>query len=133
ESWLRGQGAGPFELLGHLADDALSVVRERASVVLVPSLFPETFGYAVAEAQLDARVVVASRIGALSELIAHEVSGLLVAPGDVAALIAATQRALADPGAAGWGEAAQAGARERFAPDKHAQGLLHIYEEAQRE
>ena len=132
ESWLRGQAGGTLELLGHLADDALAVVREHASVVLVPSLFPETFGYAVAEAQLDARVVVASRIGALSELIAHEVSGLLVPPGDVAALVAATQRALADPTAARWGEAAQARAREAFAPATHAQGLVRIYEEAVR-
>ena len=61
ESWLRGQPGDGMKLLGHLADDALAAVRERASVVLVPSLFPETFGYAVAEAQLDARVVVASR------------------------------------------------------------------------
>ena len=132
EAWLRDQGVANMNLLGHLTGDALAAVRGCASVVLVPSRFPETFGYAVAEAQLDARVVVASRIGALGELIEHEVSGLLVPPGDVAALVAATQRALTDPAAAGWGAAAQTRARAELSPAAHAQGLVRIYEEAVR-
>jgi len=132
EEWLRRRDAGNLRLLGHLAEDALAAVRERARVVIVPSLFPETFGYAVAEAQLDARAVVASRIGALGELIAHEVTGLLVPPGDGVALADATNRALADPAARAWGEAAQARAQTAFAPAAHAHGLVRIYEEAVR-
>lgn len=132
DAWLRGQAAGNVRLLGHLESDALAELRERASVVLVPSRFPETFGYAVAEAQLDARPVVASRIGALAELVEHEVTGLLVPPGDTAALVAATQRSLADPAADRWGETAQARARVAFAPAAHAAGLLKLYEEAMR-
>lgn len=132
EDVLRRADAGNLRLLGHLAEDALAAVRERASVVVVPSLFPETFGYAVAEAQLEARPVVASRIGALGELVTHEVTGLLVPPGDAAALAEAVGRALADPAASGWGEAAQARARTAFAPAAHAHGLVRIYEEAVR-
>jgi glycosyltransferase involved in cell wall biosynthesis len=132
EAWLRRQAGGDLMMLGHLTDTQLSDIRARADVVLVPSLFPETFGYAVAEAQLDARAVVASRLGALRELITHEVTGLLVPPGDGAALAEATKRALADPAARGWGEAAQAHARTAFAPAAHVQGLVRIYEEAVR-
>lgn len=132
EDWLRRADAGNLRLLGHLSEDALGAIRERASVVVVPSLFPETFGYAVAEAQLEARPVVASRIGALGELVTHETTGLLVPPGDAAALAGATARALADPAASGWGAAAQAHARTAFAPAAHAHGLVRIYEEATR-
>ena len=96
----------------------------------MPSLFPETFGYAVAEAQMDARPVVASRIGALTELVEHEVTGLLVTPGDGVALAQATKRVLAGPAAARWGEAARARAQAAFAPDAHTRGLRALYEEA---
>jgi glycosyltransferase involved in cell wall biosynthesis len=75
---------------------------------------------------------VASRIGALGELVTHETTGLLVPPGDAAALAGATARALADPAASGWGAAAQAHARTAFAPAAHAHGLVRIYEEAMR-
>jgi len=106
-------------------------VRARAAAVVVPSLFPETFGYAVAEAQLDARPVIASRIGALTELVEHEVTGLLVPPGDDAALVAATRNALAEPERARrWGEAARERARAAFAPEVHTRGLVAVYEEA---
>jgi glycosyltransferase involved in cell wall biosynthesis len=130
--WLVEQGGGSLRLLGHLASPALAAVRERAAVVVVPSLFPETFGYAVAEAQLEGRTVVASDIGALGELIEHGASGLLVHAGDGAALALATRRALEDPAAPGWGEAARARAVAAFAPRTHAGGLVAIYEEATR-
>ncbi len=132
EPWLRAHASDTLRLLGHLSSDALAAVRSHASAVLVPSLFPETFGYAVAEAQLEGRVVVASRIGALGELVQHEVTGLLVAPRDETAWIAATRRALADPSAAGWGEAARRAALAALSPDVHVRGLVAAYEAARR-
>ncbi|HXJ69238.1 MAG TPA: glycosyltransferase [Verrucomicrobiae bacterium] len=131
--WLADQANAGVRLLGHLGPQGLAAVRARAGAVVVPSLFPETFGYAVAEAQLDARAVIASRIGALGELVEHEVTGLLVPPGDDAALVAAARRTLAEPERArGWGEAARARARQAFDPGTHARGLIAIYEEALR-
>ena len=131
--WLADQANAGVRLLGHLGPHVLAAVRARAGAVVVPSLFPETFGYAVAEAQLDARAVIASRIGALGELVEHEVTGLLVPPGDDAALVAAARRTLAEPERArGWGEAARARARQAFDPDTHTRGLIAIYEEALR-
>jgi glycosyltransferase involved in cell wall biosynthesis len=132
EPWLRAHAGDSLRLLGHLASERLAAVRSRATAVLVPSLFPETFGYAVAEAQLEARVVVASRIGALGELVQHEVTGLLVTPGDEAAWIAGARRALADPSAAGWGEAARQAALRTLSPAAHTDGLVAAYEAARR-
>ncbi len=133
EAWLRAHAPANLRVLGHLEPAALAAIRSRASVVLVPSVFPETFGYAVAEAQFEARPVVASDIGAVGERVQHEVTGLLVPPGDAAALIAATQRVLAGPErAAAWGEAARQRALAELSPALHLNGLLAAYEEARR-
>lgn len=130
EGWLRSHAGPGLRLLGHLGSEALAAVRSRAAAVFVPSLFPETFGYAVAEAQLESRVVVASDLGALPELVRHEVTGLLVRPGDEAAWSAAVRRALADPAVPAWGDAARQQARRELAPGIHARGLVAAYEGA---
>jgi len=129
-AWLDREGGPGLRRLGHLASESLAAVLASASAVVVPSLFYETFGYAAAEPLLAARPVVASKIGALPELIEHEVTGLLAAPGDVEGIAALVRRALEDPAAARWGEAG----RERIArigdPRRHVEGLLAIYREA---
>ena len=58
---------------------------EQSNVVLIPSLF-ESFGYVAIEAALMKRPVVASATGGLAEIIIHNETGLLFAPGDVSAL-----------------------------------------------
>jgi len=124
------RAAPNLRLLGHLSDEDLAARRAAAAAVVVPSLFYEHFGYAAAEALLDARPLVASRIGALPELCEHEVTGLLVPPGDAAALAAAVARALDEPAARGWAAAGRARVLERGAPARHVEGLLAIYDEA---
>ncbi len=128
--WLHAPGEANLHLVGHLPDAALAGLRARATVVVAPSLFVEHFGYSVAEAMLDARPVVASRIGALPELVEHEVTGLLVEPGDGPGLAAAVQRALADRAAPRWGEAGRARVRRVGDPHAHLEGLLGVYGEA---
>src|SRR5262245_14645878 len=128
--WLGERSGGQLRMLGHLDGPALAAVRTRAAAVVVPSLFPETFGYAVAEAQLEGRIVLAPRIGALSELIEHETNGLLVPPGDAAALAQAVRRALDDPAAPRWGEVARERAARLYEPRTHVAGLLAVYAEA---
>jgi glycosyltransferase involved in cell wall biosynthesis len=128
--WLGERAGGQLRLLGHLGSSELAAVRTRASAVVVPSLFPETFGYAVAEAQLEGRVVVASRIGALGELIEHEANGLLAPPGDAAALAQAVRRALEDAAAPRWAQVARERAARLYEPRTHVAGLVAIYAEA---
>ena len=133
--WLEAQrGTGPANLqcAGYFSGEELRSLQAHAAVVVSPSLFYETFGYTVAEALLDARPVVASRIGALPELVEHEVTGLLAPPGDTAAHAEATRRALEDPAAARWGEAGRERVRRIGDVDAHVRGLLAIYEEARR-
>ena len=52
---------------------------------------------ACAEAMAHGRPVVASAVGGLLDLVEDGVTGLLVPPGDVAALRSALERLLADP------------------------------------
>lgn len=129
-AWLDAQGAANLRRLGHVADARLAALRAHAAVVLAPSEFVEHFGYSVAEALLDARPVVASRIGALPELVEHEVTGLLAAPGDAGAFAEAARRALDDPRAAAWGEAGRERVQRVGAPSAHVEALRVIYEEA---
>ncbi|MBI4341004.1 MAG: glycosyltransferase [Candidatus Omnitrophica bacterium] len=65
-------------------------------VVIVPSIYPESFGRGVIEAQAVGRPVVASRVGALAELIEEGRSGLLVPPNDPQALADAAERLISD-------------------------------------
>jgi glycosyltransferase involved in cell wall biosynthesis len=119
-----------LRLLGHLPDAELASLRANAAVVVVPSLFYEHFCYAAAEALLDARPVVAARIGAIPELVEHEVTGLLASPGDAHALAEAVARALEDPRAADRAAAGRARVLEVGAPARHVEGLLAVYREA---
>ena len=66
-------------------------------LVIVPSIYPESFGRSVIEAQAVGRPVVASNLGALAELISDGESGLLVAPQDPDALAGAMQRVMDEP------------------------------------
>ena len=67
----------------------------RAAVVVCPSR-SEGFGLVCAEAMAHGRAVVATRVGGL-DLVRDGETGLLVEPGDRAALRAAIDRLLADP------------------------------------
>ncbi|HEY2718686.1 MAG TPA: glycosyltransferase family 4 protein [Solirubrobacteraceae bacterium] len=110
--------------VGAVNDDELARLRAVASIALVPSRSAETFGLAAAEAMAAGLPVVASRVGALSELV--EQDGL-VAPGDVAALAAAIERRAGDRAA---GARGLQRARAVCAPDVVAQALAGLYDGA---
>jgi glycosyltransferase involved in cell wall biosynthesis len=69
----------------------------RADVLVHASVLPEPFGQVVVEGMSAALAVVASDQGGPAEVIVNEHDGLLVPPGDVAALAAALQRVALDP------------------------------------
>ena len=131
DGWLAAEtrSAPNLRLLGHLDGATLAPLRAAASVVVVPSLFYETYCYAAAEALLDRRPVVASAIGAIPELVEHEVTGLLVPPGDADALGEAVERALIDAAAVRWGEAGRERVATKGDPRRHLEGLVEIYRE----
>jgi glycosyltransferase involved in cell wall biosynthesis len=98
-------------------------------IFALPSLY-EGSSLAVLEAMAARRPVVSSAIGGTDELIDDGADGLLVAPGDAAALAAALRRLLDDPGLR---ESFAARARERverdFTPAAMVRRVEAIYAE----
>lgn len=99
-----------------------------ASVVTMPSLWPEPFGLVGIEAFAAGRPVVASATGGIVEWLQDGVNGLSVPPGDTGALARALTELLGDPerqrtmGAAG-----KLTVQERFSPARHVTALLDAY------
>lgn len=100
-----------------------------ADLVVFPSTVPHS-ALPVIEAGAMARPVVASRIGGVEELVEEGRTGLLVAPGDPAALGDAIARVLADPVlAARMGEEAHALSLRRHALAPNLARMLAVYED----
>src|SRR5581483_6250386 len=112
-------GDGPLrervpDAVGFVPPRELGPYYARAAVVACPSR-REGYGVAAREAMAYGRPVVASAVGGLADAVEDGVTGLLVPPGDPAALRAALERLLGDAALrARLGEAARRAAEERF-------------------
>jgi len=82
------------EWLG-LRDDMPALIASM-DLMIVPSVYPESFGRLAIEAQAIGRPVVASGLGALAELIEEARNGLLVRPNDAQELAEALERLMTD-------------------------------------
>ncbi|MCL6707060.1 glycosyltransferase family 4 protein [Pseudomonas sp. R2.Fl] len=100
----------------------------RLSLYVAPSR-NEGFGLTPLEAMASGTAVVASDAGAYAEMIAPGTTGAVAPAGDYEALRDAIEPYLADPEkAARAGEAALADVRTRFALEREARSLVHIYD-----
>jgi glycosyltransferase involved in cell wall biosynthesis len=112
---------GEVRFVGHVDDAELRRLREGAALAVVPSRSAETFGMAAAEAMAAGLPVVASRVGALPELVDESV---LVEPGDAGALAEAIGRLWGDRVT---GERGRVRVQTMCAPEVVANGLSEIY------
>lgn len=85
--------------LGHLPDNKMPGWFRRVSIYVAP-MRREEFGLTPLEAMASGTAIVATRTGAAPQLVAHKVTGILVAPGDLESLTSAIESLLADPGKA---------------------------------
>ncbi|HRH32526.1 MAG TPA: glycosyltransferase [bacterium] len=76
------------EFLGHLEAEDLRLTIERAVAIVIPSIWLENMPSTLLEALTLGKVVIASKIGGLDELIKDQVNGLLFPLGDSQALAA---------------------------------------------
>jgi trehalose synthase len=106
----------------------VNAIQRRASVVVQKSL-AEGFGLTVAEAAWKGRPIVASGVGGIQDQVVDEVTGLLVAPRDLAAYGHAVSRLLADDDLARrLGSAARERVRERFLEPRHLRQWVDLIE-----
>lgn len=113
---------------GWLDADSLAEEFANASLLVMPSVWPEPFGLVGIEALAAGRPAVASSTGGVPDWLEDGVGGLSVAPGDEAALAGALEELLADPARQQrMGIAGRSHVAERFSPERHAAALLHGY------
>jgi glycosyltransferase involved in cell wall biosynthesis len=113
--------------------DAGGLARELAdaSVVAVPSLWPEPFGLVGIEGFAAGRPAVASATGGIPDWLEHGKSGFTVPVGDPNALASALSELLADPQRQReMGLAGRAHVERLYTPDRHVEILLGGYARA---
>jgi glycosyltransferase involved in cell wall biosynthesis len=118
-----------IKFAGHCADMPAALML--ADVVVSASTEPEAFGRAVIEAQAMERVVIAAGHGGAAETVKHGETGILVPPGDAAALAAAITAVLALPSAdrRALGARARASVLEHYTVAAMQQATLAVYAE----
>jgi glycosyltransferase involved in cell wall biosynthesis len=112
---------------GQLRSDQLAGLYRAATALVVPSI-DEGLGLVAVEALLCETPVVAFRSGGLTDVIQDDSTGILVTPGDTAALAAALDNVIAEPDKARTlGAAGRLYALSTFAPESAAQRYSDIY------
>jgi glycosyltransferase involved in cell wall biosynthesis len=110
---------GVEELAQELAD---------ASLLALPSVWPEPFGLVGIEALAAGRPAVASATGGITDWLRHGVNGLAVPPGDAGALATALEQLLADPARqATMGAAGRELVASSFSRERHVDALREAY------
>ena len=94
---LRAQATPDVRFLGRLTREKVWDMLAQVDVVVVPTLWYETFSFIISEAFIAGVPVIASRLGPVADRVRDGVDGLLVPPGDVSAWRAALQRLVEEP------------------------------------
>jgi glycosyltransferase involved in cell wall biosynthesis len=123
--------AGDIEFTGLLDATALASFYAGARMVVVPSTWFETFGIVAGEAMAHGVPVVASRIGALNEVVDDGVTGLVFEPGDANDLAVKIRTLWDDPErCSALGAGGRSKVQQRYSADAHCHGLIGAYSKA---
>lgn len=117
--------------LGLLSQSSVRTEMASAMALVVPSLWYENFPRSIVEAFACGLPVIASRIGALAEIVTDNQTGLLFEPGDPRDLAQKMTWALANPvRMAEMGQNARAQYEREFSAEVNYMRLIEIYEQA---
>lgn len=122
---------GGLQLLGELRQAEVQQCMARAQALVLPSICLESFPRVLVEAFAAGLPVIASRLGALAELVQQGETGLLFEPGDAQGLAEQMAWAAAHPAElARMGRRARAVYEAEYTPQRNLARLLAIYAEA---
>jgi glycosyltransferase involved in cell wall biosynthesis len=126
---VRTAAIGNVEFAGIRTGEDLVRLYRSASAVVVPSVWYENAPNVVLEAQSFGKVVIASDMGSLKEMISDGVDGLLFPPGDSEALASRIGRIAGDAGLARkLGTAARARVQKDHRLDRHVDTLETLFD-----
>lgn len=114
--------------VGHRTRAELYAEYVRASLVVVPSVWPEPFGKVGIEAMSVGRPVVGSDVGGIGEWLVHGVTGLLIPPADPSACARAVCMLFGDPGLMECMASAARTHAHAFSIERHAKRMITLYE-----
>ncbi len=126
--------AGRVRFAGRRSAEDVARFMAAADVVVFPTLLAEAGPLVVAQALATGTPVVASRIGAVPEMVADGESGLLVKPGKPGELADALRRLFGDPDLRRrMGEAGRRAVEAEMTVERMADAMTAVYERARRD
>jgi glycosyltransferase involved in cell wall biosynthesis len=118
-----------IEFLGHVPDGKLDEALQEFPTIVMPSLGGEVFGLVASENMLRGKLLIASDLGALQEVIGD--TGLSFPAGDSAALAQRMQQVISTPGLpTDLGQKARARALRHFDQESMILRHIQVYREA---
>jgi glycogen(starch) synthase len=125
--------AESVDFVGWVAPHKVPALMNTTTVVVMPSRC-EGFGLVALEAALMARPIVATRVGGLPEVVAHNETGLLIERDDSKAMAEAIAALLVDRNmATQMGRAGRLRAQKRFCWIRCVDAYVALYQELTRE
>jgi glycosyltransferase involved in cell wall biosynthesis len=123
--------SGVVRFVGWVPHQEIKRYLQRASVVVVPSIWPEPFGIVGIEAMAYAKPVVAFDVGGIPDWLLDGETGYLVPPKDVTGLAKKIEYLLENPAQArALGAAGRRLVIKRFNKTAHFDRLLSVFQEA---
>ncbi|WP_394754536.1 glycosyltransferase [Crenothrix sp.] len=118
-----------IEILGWITADQKQQQLQRACIFTLPS-YAEGLPMAMLETMSAGKAIVVTPVGGIASVVKDQLNGLLVAPGDVAALAAALGRLLGDKSLrVQLGDSARKTIADRYNSARVLEKLSHLYDE----
>ena len=123
-----GSDSPGIRRLGRYKDSDLDRIIASADFGILPSIWPEAYGYVGPEMLSRGLPVIASNLGAMPEYVVDGVNGLLFEPSQSGSLESAIRETVVDPSlrARLW-KGAATGPRQYLTLDQHLDGLMFLY------
>lgn len=124
-------GLKSIEFMGYKEHNECMAILDKARFLIMPSIWYETFGLTIVEAFSHKKPVVASRLGAMADIVDDGRTGLLFKAGGPEDMAKKVKWLWDDPEKCiQMGENARKEYEERYTPEINYESLMNIYNEA---